>query len=437
MKHQESWGRLPATDTVQTLVHRPLWKSDICLQGNGSFLPFGQGRSYGDVGLNDGEAVIYTSGLNRFIHFDERSGELTAEAGVTLDQILQFSVPRGFFLPVSPGTKFVSLGGAIANDIHGKNHHIAGTFGRFVTRLSLLRSNGDIIECDDHNSHTGLFSATIAGLGLTGMILDATIQLHPITTAFIDQRTIKFDNLEEFFSISSGITGQRSTYTVAWIDCLAKDKVLGRGHFIAGEHSQHGSRQVHTPPKISCPFDFPSWTLNRYSIGLFNALYYHRQRKKIDERIVHYDPFFYPLDALDKWNRIYGKNGFVQFQCVIPVSEKVLGIKEILKQVGQLRNSPPSFLAVLKEFGAIESPGLLSFPQEGITVCLDFSFRGEETVRLMHRLEDVTMAAGGKIYPAKDAVMRKNSFHKMYSNLEKFVPFIDPKFSSSFVRRVL
>jgi len=279
-----------------------------------------------------------------------------------------------------------------------------------------------------------LFAATIGGLGLTGVILDATLSLFRIESAFIEQSVIKFGNIEEFFSISSE-DQKKSSYTVAWIDCLAKHEALGRGHFISGEHSNNGDRLVHRAPSIACPFDLPQWVLNRYSVGLFNTLYYNRQRQKIKNTVVHYDPFFYPLDSVYGWNRIYGKQGFVQFQCIIPRKNNIEGIKTILKTAQQC--ATPSFLAVLKEFGSLPSPGLLSFPREGVTLCLDFAFRGEETVRLMKRLEAITVEAGGALYPAKDSFMSKDSFHRMFPNVEKFLPYMDPTFSSSFIRRVL
>ena len=438
----QSWGRLRPSEQGESSipeVQTPYWTKDLALNqhsdNTGTFLPRGQGRSYGDVCLNYGanNTLLHTDNLNRLISFDRSAGILTAEAGITLDQILQFLVPQRFFLPVSPGTKFVSLGGAIANDIHGKNHHVAGTFGRFVQRLSLLRSSGEVLECSPQ-VNSDLFNATIGGIGLTGIILNATISLVPIESAQIDQRVIKFQNLKEFFELSIA-KEEKSTYTVAWIDCLATHEKLGRGHFISGEHSTSGTLKAHTAPKIICPIEFPSWALNQVTVRAFNTLYYNRQRQRIDTRQVHYDPFFYPLDSVYGWNKIYGKKGFVQFQCVIPPADKVTGIEAILNAASKSRT--PSFLAVLKEFGSIPSPGLLSFPSAGATICLDFGFRGQETIALMHRLESITRECGGRIYQAKDALMSKASFHAMYPKLSQFLPHVDPKFSSSFIRRVL
>jgi FAD/FMN-containing dehydrogenase len=424
----QSWGKYPKVSHRE--IQTPFWSSHINLN-QPSLLAQGQARSYADACLNQDGTLIKTQYLNRALSLDTDAGLITAEAGMTLDEILKIIVPKGFFIPVSPGTKFVSLGGAIANDIHGKNHHGAGTFGRWVTRLSLLRSSGEILECSP-TENADYFAATIAGIGLTGFILNATLKLIPITSAYIDQKVEKFSSLSEFFSISKSCD---ATYTVSWIDCLTENDGIGRGHFISGEHAVHGEKISHREPKISCPINLPSWALNRFSIQAFNVLYYHRLRNRITQSTVHYDPFFYPLDGVNHWNRMYGKNGFLQFQCVIPPSYKETGIQQILREAKKFGSA--SFLAVIKEFGSIDSPGLLSFPREGTTLTLDFAYKGERTVQLFKILEKIVMDCNGALYPAKDGLMSKESFHHMYPKLSFFMKYIDPKFSSSFSRRVL
>ena len=424
----QSWGRFPRVENQK--VQTPYWASDIALHP-APVIARGQGRSYGDLCLNDGGLLIHTDHLNRVVSFDTERGLLTAEAGMTLDAVLKLIVPQGFFLPVTPGTKFVSLGGAIANDIHGKNHHGAGTFGRSVKRFSLLRSTGEVLECSP-DENPDYFAATIAGLGLTGLILNATISLLPIQSAFIDQRVEKFDSLAEFFSLSKAET---ATYSVAWLDCLTEHDGIGRGHFITGEHSQTGSFAIHRDPVLACPLDAPGWVLRRTGIQIFNTLYFHRLRNKITRNRIHYDPFFYPLDGVKDWNRIYGKNGFLQFQCVLPPAAQEEGLQRILKEAK--KRGSASFLAVLKEFGSLPSPGMLSFPRPGPTLALDFPYRGHKTVELFEILERITVDYGGALYPAKDALMSKESFHRMYPQLDRFMQYIDPAFSSSFSRRVL
>ena len=410
--------------------------------GAAKVLPFGQGRSYGDCCLNDGGEILSTERLDNFISFDRTTGVVRCEAGVGFDQLLSVIVPAGWFLPVTPGTEFVTLGGAIANDIHGKNHHRNGTFGCFVRSFELLRSDGSRLICSTHEN-SDLFSATIGGMGLTGLITWAEIQLIAIETAMIDMESIKFGSLDEFFEISA-TTDKRYVYTVSWLDCLSAGDGLGRGIFMGGNHLTWEASRGHkitrceddrvVPPILNVPIDFPEWALNRYSVRAFNTLYYGKQFKKQLRKPVHYRPFFYPLDAVNNWNRIYGRSGFVQFQCVVPKSDQRAAMKELLAAI--VASGQASFLAVLKEFGDVRSPGMMSFPQQGATLALDFAHRGESTNALLRRLEDITDAAGGRLYAAKDALMTAAHFTKHYPALEKFSQFIDPQFSSSFWRRV-
>jgi len=412
------------------------WRTDNLNLGEDgkSLLPFGQGRSYGDSCLNDGGLLLATARLNHFIEFDRATGVLRCEAGITLDEIIKLIVPQGWFLPVTPGTRFVSLGGAIANDVHGKNHHCAGTFGRHVLKFELLRSNGQRLLCSaDENEHW--FKATIGGLGLTGLMLWAEIQLKPIMNAFIQAETLRFPNLDAFFDIAARSENDYE-YTVAWIDCLARGAALGRGLFIRGNHApaQFNQALLKTPPgrQVNMPFAAPGFLLNRLIVRGFNACYFYRPIRK--QALIHYLRFFYPLDALGHWNRIYGKRGFLQYQCVVPYDDGGSAIKSILGIISQ--SGMGSFLSVLKTFGDLPAPGMLSFPRKGVTLALDFPCRGGKTLRLLDRLDDVTRANGGAVYPAKDARMGAWSFQTYYPEWRRFAEYVDPKFSSSFWQRV-
>src|SRR5579885_1617249 len=359
-----SWGRIPRAR--QNVI--PLrWISDApdLRAWEGPVLPYGLGRSYGDSCLNDGGTLLETSHLDRFFRFDSQTGILRCESGVTLSAILELFVPRGWFLPVSPGTQFVTVGGAIANDIHGKNHHRAGTFGRHVPSFELLRSSGDRLLCSA-SENADLYRATIGGLGLTGLILWAEVQLKPIPGPWIERETIPFADLEEFFAISRG-SDRDFEYTVAWVDGFSKG---GRGLFFRGRHVPDGDE----PPRglaLSIPFDFPAFVLNRCSMTAFNRLYYDWNANQTSFSRLPLHSFFYPLDTVGHWNRIYGRRGFFQYQCVVPLGEPgrrpMAALMEAVTESGQ-----GSFLSVLKVFGGLPSPGLMSFPRPGATLALDF-----------------------------------------------------------------
>jgi FAD/FMN-containing dehydrogenase len=408
------------------------WRDDaIHFSNSSSYLAFGQGRSYGDCCLNDGGTLLTSGRLDRLIDFDQVNGVLRAECGITLDQILTFIVPRGWFLPVTPGTRFVSLGGAIANDVHGKNHHQAGTFGRFVTCLELLRSDGKRITCS-RSQNPGLFAATIGGLGLTGLITWAEFQLKPVAGTGIDMESVKFGSLDEFALISAE-SDEGYEYTVAWLDCVASGRAFGRGIFMRGNHSE-ASVPVPRTRGISVPFEMPRGLLNYYSVRAFNWAYYHKTRSRKSRRLVHYQPFFYPLDAIGDWNKIYGRKGFMQFQCVLPKEDGLHAVKELLRMV--VVSGKASFLAVLKQFGSLTSPGILSFPRPGTTLCLDFPNQGQATSDLLHSLDSFVKENGGALYPAKDAVMPDDSFKQYFPRWKELLVQADPCFSSSFTRRV-
>lgn len=394
-------------------------------------LPFGNGRSYGDSCLNDGGILLDSRGLNRFISFDAEHGVIRCEAGVLLSDILDLVVPRGWFLPVSPGTKFVTVGGAIANDVHGKNHHCAGSFGCHVTEFELLRSDGSRLRCSKHENEEW-YRATIGGLGLTGLILWAELALQRVSSAAMDIETLRFRDLGEFFRLTAE-SDASFTYTVAWVDCASRGRHLGRGIFTRANHSRSESQPVHAPGQgPAIPLDFPGALLADGVVRAFNACYYHKPRKRL--RSVHYDSFLYPLDRIRNWNRIYGRRGFFQYQCVVGSAAGRDAVMELLARIADGRGS--SFLAVLKVFGSIRSPGLLSFPRPGVTLALDFPNRGARTMALLDRLDEIVRASGGAVYPAKDARMSAESFRHYFPAWRSFGAYLDPRFSSSFWRRV-
>jgi FAD/FMN-containing dehydrogenase len=435
VKEPESWGRYPKVKHKGVM---PIyWTSDLpdLAQAGYPVLPYAYGRSYGDSCLNENGIALDVSHLNRFISFDEETGLLCCEAGVSLAEILNVMVPRGWFLPVTPGTKFVSVGGAIANDIHGKNHHASGTFGCHVTRLKLLRSDGQQLICSP-TENTSLFEATIGGLGLTGVILWAEFKLKRIVNPYIDADHIHFVSLEEFFTLSAE-SDKEFEYTVSWVDLLVGGDALCRGIFTRGNHSLDPAlarKRLKKGLPLAVPFNLPQFVLNSLTVKGFNELYYHKQFAKHVQRVESYDPFFYPLDGIHEWYRMYGKRGFLQYQFVVPFEGGRESMREIIERIRKSRAG--SFLTVLKEFGTIQSPGMLSFPRPGLTLALDFAFAGEKTLRLLEELDAIVRHYNGTVYPAKDARMSAASFQQFYPRWQEFTQYIDPHFSSSFWRRV-
>ena len=399
-----------------------------------SYLPYGQGRSYGDSCLNDGNVLIVTEKLNHFIELNQETGLLRVEAGLTLKEILDHIVPQGWFLPVVPGTQYVTIGGAIANDIHGKNHHVAGTFGCHVTSFELLRSDGSRHFCSA-NENSSLYRATIGGLGLTGLIVWAEIQLKKIASPWIARETLRFSHLAKFFEYTLE-SDNKYEYTVGWMDCLSQGADLGRGVFFRGNHlllKDVSELKVKKEKIKTFPMYAPEFVLNRFSMKTFNSLYYHTHPSKKSE-LVHYRPFFFPLDSINRWNRLYGKRGFFQYQCVVPFQGSESPIYDIIETFA--KSGLGSFLTVIKTFGQIPSPGLLSFPRPGVTLTLDIPNEGRKTLRVLESLDEKVMDAGGRVYPAKDARMSKESFQQYFPERSEFEKFKDPKFSSSFWRRV-
>jgi len=403
------WGRYPQQDAY---LHTPTScvSLELTAKQQNSVLARGMGRSYGDSAnaLN----VLQTKYINHFIEFDKATGKLTAEAGITLREILEVIVPSGWFLPVTPGTSYVTLGGAIASDVHGKNHHIAGTFGQHVMSLTILLGTGEVLSISPQN-YADLFHATCGGMGLTGIIMSATIQLIPIRSSLISQKTIKADCIEaacEAFESNSD-----ATYSVAWIDCLSKGKSLGRSVIMLGEHAEQGGLEIDTRQKVSVPFSAPSVLLNSLTIKAFNTAYWHKSKHNLNQ-IVGLISYFYPLDAVGGWNRLYGKNGFVQFQCVLPKIDGVANMRKLLTEISN--SGKGSFLAVLKQFGTCNK-NLLSFPTEGYTLALDFK-ASVTAIKIVKKLEDMVVDMGGRLYLTKDAVMQESTFKASYPTWEKF-----------------
>jgi FAD/FMN-containing dehydrogenase len=399
-----------------------------------TFLPYGNGRSYGDSCLNANRTILKTRTLDRFISFDPITGVFSCEAGVLLSEILDIVVSQGWFLPVTPGTRFVTVGGAIANDVHGKNHHLVGTFGCHVIKFELLRSDGERFVCSE-TSNADYFAATIGGLGLTGLITWVQIQLSPIFNPWIVTETIRYESLEEFFALCED-SDQEYSYTASWVDCTSKGKRFGRGLFVRGNHAPMGTELKKTAKKeINFPFTPPFSIVNSATLKAFNFAYYHKQFQKKKQKIQHYQTFFYPLDGVLEWNRLYGPSGFYQYQCIIPFQYSKDAINALLIEIAQ--SGMGSFLAVLKICGKIQSPGMLSFPRHGVTLALDFPNRGETILKLFSKLDRIVNSSGGRLYPAKDARMPGDLFRLGYPRWHEFSHYIDPHFSSSFWRRMM
>jgi FAD/FMN-containing dehydrogenase len=396
-------------------------------------LPYGNGRSYGDVCLNAGGSLLVTQGLDRFIAFDAVSGILECEAGVLLSDIIDLVLPVGWFPVVTPGTAFVTVGGAIANDVHGKNHHRAGSFGHCVLSLELLRSNGEVLRCSAVECREW-FQATIGGLGLTGLILTARLKLRRVAGPWIVGDSQRFSNLSEFLALASS-SDSGYEYTVAWIDCSRKQR-LGRGLFMRGNHAEGigGNADLVNRRPLRFRFTPPVSLINGLTVALFNEFYYRRGAAQTPEACWHYGSYLYPLDRILEWNRVYGPRGFFQYQCVLPLGEAPAALSEILSQIA--RSGQGSFLSVLKLFGDIQSRGLLSFARPGVTFALDFPNRGASTLALLDSLDTITRSAHGAVYPAKDARMSPAAFRDYFPAWEHFQRYVDPKFSSSFWRRV-
>lgn len=404
------WGRYPI---VEAAACSPYSEERLqrCLFREGSWISHAMGRSYGDSALND--QILLMTHLNKFLDFDEQEGILTCEAGVTLAEIIDCFLPRGWFLSVTPGTKHISIGGAIASDVHGKNHHYEGTFSSSVHSFDLMTGDGQVRHCS-RDKNRELFLGTCGGMGLTGVIIRATIQLKQVESGFIRQKTIKARNLEEVFELFEEYSGW--TYSVAWIDCLTQGKEQGRSLLMVGEHAEDYRFRYKSRRNLSVPFNFPGFSLNRYSVSLFNSLYYQKTRKQVAETKSTIDSFFYPLDSINNWNRIYGKQGLLQYQFVLPKEPSFEGLQKIISQIS--KSGLGSFLTVLKLFGP-ENENYLSFPMEGYTLALDFKVE-PRLFPLVETLDKIVSDFNGRLYLTKDARMSPEMFRQGYPKLEKF-----------------
>jgi FAD/FMN-containing dehydrogenase len=425
-----SWGRLDSPEHDLRLLSDPASVARQ-LQAGGPGLARGLGRSYGDVGLNPGGILWQATGLDKFIGFDAASGRLTCEAGVMLRDIQRMAIPRGWILPVTPGTQMVTVGGAIANDVHGKNHHVVGSFGDHVKRLTLVRTDGSVIECGP-DRQPEWFAATVGGAGLTGVVTQAEIQLRPVAGPWMDTETIPYERLEEFFTLADASEADWE-YTVSWIDCLSR---RGRGLFMRANSAPAVKGLVEPRPRQrTMPFVPPVSLVNQTSLRLFNTAYFELNRQRAGRSLAHYESFFYPLDNLLEWNRMYGPRGFYQYQCVVPPAVSADAVSAMLAEIR--RGGDGSFLAVLKTFGKREAPGMLSFAEPGATLALDFPNLGARTEQLFERLDAVVREARGRIYLAKDARMPRDLFQAGYPRLREFLRYRDPGISSALSRRLM
>jgi len=426
-----SWGMYPKVkNTIFKFDKKKTLRKII--NEHDKLIPCGNGRSYGDSALNSN--IVDVRSKNYFIDFNEEIGLLHIQAGVLLSEILESFVPRGWFLKVTPGTKFITVGGAIASDIHGKNHHIEGCFSECIKEFKIMLADGEVVTCSKE-AIPNLFKATCGGQGLTGIILDAKIYLKKINSQYINQTTIKTKNLKETFKAFEEY--QDKPYSVAWIDCLAKGDKIGKCLLMVGDFRDDGKLDYKVKKQKSIPFNFPSFVLNNWSVRVFNWLYYGKVKQKLSKQIVDIDTFFYPLDAIGHWNHIYGKNGFTQYQFILPKESSYEGLEEVLTAIS--KSGKGSFLAVLKLYGKAND-NYLSFPMEGYSLALDFKIE-KGLFDLLDKLDEIVVKYKGRVYLAKDVRVSKKVFEKGYPKIEAFRRYrkenkMDGKFQSLQSKRV-
>ncbi len=445
MNHAESteisgWGRYPRANALTITPDNPY---QVVRSATESLIARGQGRSYGDAAMLSEGLVMLTERLSRHWSFDKGNGLLTAEAGTTLAEILNSPDTGGWFPSVVPGTKYVSLGGAVAADIHGKNHHRDGSFGAHVRELEIILADCEQVSCSPE-CRPELFWATIGGMGLTGIITKVTFEMIPIESPYVIVRHREAKDLDAALQLCDSAAAD-DQYSVAWLDCVAKPRTLGRGVFMSGHHAsvdelperaRRARIKKHREHRLR--FDFPGWLLNAFTVGVFNEMYYRRQGSRRAPFVCDYESFFFPLDRIADWNRMYGKHGFIQYQCVLPLSQAEKGLHLLLAEL--LRSGRSSYLAVLKRFGP-QGKGLLSFPIEGYTLTLDFPVSDAELFPFLDRLDRIVSEHEGRVYLAKDARLRPEVFSAMYSRLKEWLLFkskIDPnnRFDSDLARRL-
>ncbi len=438
------WGNYPIE---RCQVYRPetlaALRETVASAPEPSLIARGHGRSYGDASLNAEQGVILGERMGRILGFDEHTGTVHCEASVGLWELIDVFLPRGYFFPVTPGTKHISLGGGIAADVHGKNHHRDGSIGAWLQSFRLLTHSGAIMQCS-REENADAFWATIGGMGLTGVVVDAHLRLKKVETAYVEGHTEKARDLDAALA-SMEANDLDSNYAVAWIDCLARGHKMGRSVILRANPAPldalpTGLRgdplAIRPPSRIAVPFHLPGFVLNDFTMGAFNTAFYHAHRD--GHALANIEPYFYVLDAVQHWNRVYGKRGVLQYQVVVPQDNARAALVELLERITEAGGG--SFLAVLKSMGA-EGEGLLSFPLPGFTLSLDFAYTGPDLIALLHRLDEIVLRHGGRVYLAKDACLRAELFREMYPGLPRFHEIkqkLDPegRFSSSLARRV-
>ena len=416
----EGWGRFPKYNCKVITPHNEAELLNAILSNN--TIARGNGRAYGDSAISIKNTISMRK-FNRMLSFCNNSGLLVVEAGVILGDIINTFLPQGWFPSVTPGTKFVTLGGMVAADVHGKNHHKHGSFANFINWIDIVDHSGIIKRCSPSKNNQ-LFAWTVGGMGLTGIILRIAFRMQAVDSAWVRQTLIPTKNLNESMEVFE--KSQNATYSVAWIDCLQRKSNLGRALVMLGEHAKveelppdKQAKPYSTPKKlnISMPFNAPSFSLNRMSLRAFNSFYYWSQKKAAKNSLVSWEAYFYPLDQILGWNRIYGRKGFMQFQCVLPLANSRKGLEQLLQEVAKTQQG--SFLAVLKKFGAQNTTSNFSFPMEGYTLALDFPVK-PSTLKLMTKLDEITIAHGGRFYLAKDSRMTADTLQKSDKRVKKF-----------------
>jgi len=416
------WGRYPIVESdCQAPGDKHSLKNTLANREPGAgLIARGAGRSYGDSAI--AESILETRYLDNFIEFDHVNGLLKCEAGVGIADVLKTIVPKGWFLPVVPGTRFPTIGGAVAADVHGKNHHLDGCFSEFVLEFDLLTAGGEIFSCSRSNNPE-IFRATCGGMGLTGIILSITLQLKQIPSTYLRESTLVASNLEQVFELFE--EHSNVPYSVAWLDCVATNAKQGRSIVSLGEFENDGTHQDKPATNISIPFHTPGLLLNRHSISAFNMAYFNLKKHGKNNKQVHFNDYFFPLDGIKNWNRLYGKKGLIQYQFLLPLETAKEGIKHVLSRLKSSGNF--SFLSVLKKFGKANE-NWLSFPFPGYTLTLDFKFQ-ERLLPFLDELDKVIIDHGGRLYLAKDSRMSKETFQKCYPRWQDFVEvkqLVDP-----------
>ncbi len=403
------WGNFPRIHS-KVYRHWSINQVQSAISNSSEIIPTGLLRSYGDSALNS--ATLSALSLNKILNFDQSNKTITCESGVSFMELINFLSRYNLTLPVTPGTKFITIGGAIASDIHGKNHHRSGSFGSWVQSIRIISADGTIHNCS-HTEEIDLFRATIGGMGLTGMILDATIRLVPLKSTSIEQITFRANDLKNLFDLFE--QNKDAEYSVSWLDTNSTSDKFGRGVLFVGKEINENQELILSEPKLNIPFYFPNKTLNKLSVSLLNNLYYRVNNS--GRKQVAFDEFFYPLDVLNNWNRGYGKNGFIQYQFVVPKEFSYQTITKVLKTMHQFGIS--SFLTVLKLMGK-SNDFLLSFPMEGYTLAMDIPL-SNATLELAKKIDEIIIDNGGRLYLTKDARMSEEMFWKTYTKIEDFI----------------